>query len=508
MRKFPTVAAQLVATWLCFGLVSTAIAQVDADPRSRARTLCSQAAEARAAHDSARAEKLLEQALRLSPVPEISLQLGQLAEQEGRAVAAADHYRRYLDAMGESLDEASRVRIVSAQQALREPTAEVDILGPSGSLLFVDDHLVGLLPLASPMMLSAQSHRFRIVVKQSRFESDPLEITPSMRAQLHLTPGTSGTAVAILSLSSEWLVLIEPTELPPTQRALVEQSVATLAKRERASILSAQRLSRAIGQKPAGCLTDPICQQSVATELGSRAVVRIKLDAVAGKLHAEWFDVDGGGVAAHRERSCGTCKDAQLQQSAAALGNELLREAQNHPRGVLEVSSQPAGAQVVIDGQSRGVTPYQRALLVGRHDMKLRLGGHADYDQALDIQSGKSLTIEATLSPVASTAGSADRDSAMVQTPKRPLWRYLLGGGLIASGAIVSGLGISALSQSGSCGDITAPPGGAPCNYLYDTRAVGGGLVGVGIGLTVGGILTIAWPMKSTPVRTGSPALR
>jgi hypothetical protein len=237
-------------------------------------------------------------------------------------------------------------------------------------------------------------------------------------------------------------------------------------------------------------------------------VVRIKLDAVAGKLHAEWFDVDGGGVAAHRERSCGTCKDAQLQQSAAALGNELLREAQNHPRGVLEVSSQPAGAQVVIDGQSRGVTPYQRALLVGRHDMKLRLGGHADYDQALDIQSGKSLTIEATLSPVASTAGSADRDSAMVQTPKRPLWRYLLGGGLIASGAIVSGLGISALSQSGSCGDITAPPEGAPCNYRYDTRPVGGGLVGVGIGLTVGGILTIAWPMKSTPVRTGSPALR
>jgi hypothetical protein len=237
-------------------------------------------------------------------------------------------------------------------------------------------------------------------------------------------------------------------------------------------------------------------------------VVRIKLDAVAGKLHAEWFDVDGGGVAAQRERSCGTCKDAQLQQAAAAIGNELLREAQNHPRGVLEVSSHPTGAQVVIDGASRGVTPYQRALLVGRHDLKLRLSGHADYDQALDIQSGKSLTIEATLNPGASTVGSADHGSAVVQTPKRPLWRYLLGGGLIASGVLLSGLGISALSQSGSCGDPTAPPEGAPCNYLYDTRRVGGGLLGVGIGLTVGGTLTIAWPTTATPTTTGAAALR
>jgi hypothetical protein len=95
-----------------------------------------------------------------------------------------------------------------------------------------------MLPLGGPMLLSATSHRFRIMVKQSRFESDPLELTPSMRAQLHLTPGTSGTAVAILSLSSEWLLLIEPTALEPAQRTLIEQSVAALAKRERASLLS------------------------------------------------------------------------------------------------------------------------------------------------------------------------------------------------------------------------------------------------------------------------------
>ena len=58
-------------------------------------------------------------------------------------------------------------------------------------------------------------------------------------------------------------------------------------------------------------------------------MVRIRLDQPSGKLLAEWFDVDGGGVAASRERACGSCRDSQLQQAAAALGSELLREA--HP---------------------------------------------------------------------------------------------------------------------------------------------------------------------------------
>ena len=503
MPKFPYAAACVLAGSLCLGSSSMANAQVGADPRSRARELCAQAAQALSAKDEAQAEKLLEQALRLAPLPEVALQLGRAAEQAGRAVAAADQYRRYLDAMGEAADEPTRSRILAGQQALREPQAEVEILGPSGSLLFVDNHLVGMLPLGGPMLLSATSHRFRIMVKQSRFESDPLELTPSMRAQLHLTPGTSGTAVAILSLSSEWLLLIEPTALEPAQRTLIEQNVAALAKRERASLLSPQRLQRALSKRPAKCLDDPSCQQSVARELSSRAVVRIRLDQASGKLLAEWFDVDGGGVAASRERACGSCRDSQLQQAAAALGSELLREAQSHPRGVLEVTSTPPGAQVEIDGTQRGVTPYQRALLVGPHQVKLSLEGYSDYQQSISVESGQSQTLAATL-----TQAAPGESSAQALTAKRPLWRYLVGGGLVASGVLISGFGISAISQHGSCADAADTPPGAPCNFLYDTRALGGGLLGVGLGLAIGGALTIAWPAKATPARTQSAPLR
>jgi hypothetical protein len=163
----------------------------------------------------------------------------------------------------------------------------------------------------------------------------------------------------------------------------------------------------------------------------------------------------------------------------------------------------PPGAQVEIDGTQRGVTPYQRALLVGRHQVKLSLEGYSDYQQSVSVESGQSQTLAATL-----TQAAAGESSAQALTAKRPLWRYLVGGGLVASGVLISGFGISAISQHGSCADAADTPPGAPCNFLYDTRALGGGLLGVGLGLAIGGALTIAWPAKATPARTQSAPLR
>ncbi len=496
MLLHPSVSSRLLACWLLLGTAPVVFAQTGgADPRTKAREMVTQADQARAAHDSATAEKRLEQALRLASVPEITLALGRLAEQDGRRIAAADLYRRYLDEVGDAADADTRSKLIAFQQSVKDAVAEVDILGPAASLLYVDDHLVGMLPLSGPMLLSATSHRFRIVVRQSAFQSDPLDLLPSMRAQLHLTPGTSGTAVAILSLSSEWLLLIEPTDMQPDQRSLVEQSIAGLAKRERATLISTQKLERALKSRPSDCLRDPACQEDVARQLGTRAVVRVHVDRAAGKLRAEWYDVDGGGVAAVRERPCGTCQDKAMRDAASALSSELLREAQNHPRGVLDLSSSPAGAQVVIDGTVRGVTPYQRALLEGRHAIKLRLDGFLDHDETIELARGQTLQISAQLAP--GKGSQVVPQPGLVREPKpRPLWRYLVGGGLIASGVLLSGFGISALSQSGACGDTTPPPEGAPCNYLYSTGTVGGGLLGAGLGLTVGGVLTIAWPAK------------
>lgn len=486
----------LLCGWL--GLVLPGVASGQpVDPRSRAVELLSAVDQALSARDSAKADKLLEQAVLKVPPSELALRLMRLAELEGRAVEAVDQKRRYLDLLGDGADGQGRAQLDAQQKALREPVAEVEILGPSGSVLSVDGRVVGVLPLPSPMLLSAKSHRFRIQTGKGRFESDPLELAPQLRAQLHLTPAAAGTAVAILSLSSEWLVLIEPLELEPAQRVQIEQSIGQLAKRERATILPPQRLSRALGAKPPSCLQEAQCQAQVAKELGTRAVVRVRLDRAAGTLHAEWFDVDGGGLAAQRERACGACQGGSLAQAMAALSGELLRDAQNHPRGIVEIDSQPPGATVLLDGQARGVTPYQRALLAGSHALTVALPGYADHHESLVVQGEKTLTVAVQLQPGVSQSLLLDPQRAAVR-PKRPLWRFLVGGGLIASGLVVGGLGVSALLRNGQCGDASDPPEGAPCNYLYSTGPVGGGLSGLSLGLTVGGALVMAWPTKAS----------
>ena len=88
MSNLPYVASRLFAAWLLVDAAQPARAQIDA--RTRVRDLIAQAEQARSAHDPAQAEKLLEQALRIENQPAITLQLGKLAEQEGRTAAAAD----------------------------------------------------------------------------------------------------------------------------------------------------------------------------------------------------------------------------------------------------------------------------------------------------------------------------------------------------------------------------------------------------------------------------------
>src|SRR6202011_440924 len=43
--------------------------------------------------------------------------------------------------------------------------------------------------------------------------------------------------------------------------------------------------------------------------------------------------------------------------------------------GTLSVNTNPSGAQVIVDGQQRGVTPLRLTLKVGAHQMQLRGSG-------------------------------------------------------------------------------------------------------------------------------------
>ncbi|MCR5159782.1 MAG: PEGA domain-containing protein [Prevotella sp.] len=70
--------------------------------------------------------------------------------------------------------------------------------------------------------------------------------------------------------------------------------------------------------------------------------------------------------------------------------------------GTLQVTSQPLGARVVVDGQERGVTPLSvTGLIIGSHQLELHLQNHKSESQRFDIKEDDTTPIDIKLSDIA-----------------------------------------------------------------------------------------------------------
>jgi len=75
--------------------------------------------------------------------------------------------------------------------------------------------------------------------------------------------------------------------------------------------------------------------------------------------------------------------------------------------GPLSVTSTPAGAQVILDGQAVGVTPLTLTEVSGgQHSIVLKMEGYNDYTGNISV-TGDGATVTATLVPVSVTGGSS-----------------------------------------------------------------------------------------------------
>jgi hypothetical protein len=67
------------------------------------------------------------------------------------------------------------------------------------------------------------------------------------------------------------------------------------------------------------------------------------------------------------------------------------------PTGTLVIDSQPPGAQILIDGEPRGITPTQLRLAEGAHAVELRVGDHM---RGMALHVGRNETTRARLDVV------------------------------------------------------------------------------------------------------------
>ncbi len=105
-------------------------------------------------------------------------------------------------------------------------------------------------------------------------------------------------------------------------------------------------------------------------------------------------------------------------------------------QGTLSVRSEPAGAELLLDGKPVGQAPYSGTVGPGRHRVSARLAGHAEASQEVEVVSGQSAEVTVRLAPAAAPA----------PPPRRRVWAWVTGTTALVAAGIGIGLGVAAKS--------------------------------------------------------------
>lgn len=451
----------------------------------------------------AQAREHLELAYASAQLPEILYQLGRIAEQQHEEVAAADLYRRYLSTLADSALPELRERLTELLGRVRSKATELDVSSEDlGAMLRMDGRIVGILPLGAPLLVSAGPHRFQVAKGAQRFETNVLTIPPAQHVQLQLAVAPR---YAVLTLSSGIALLIDPPDTSAPIQTQLEKAIAAVAVESSCFLIERDSLTAALSKlEPAqrsACAQKLECQEQLAQQLDASFVLSLTLrPAGAGpaKLEAKLLDAGTGVLAGSAELASPSDSAVELPNLATQLLRDLLKESVNRGRGTLQVTTEPAGAKVLIAGRELGQTPYSRDAFEGPLEVALELEGYEPHKQLVQIGRAEPTNLSVSLQripPKVAEPPPVALKPPPPPPPRRPRWRLITGGTLLAGGLALSGFGISALAVTGECTAPLEMPA-LLCDYTFSTRAIGSGLLGTGLAVTIAGTVMLAWPAK------------
>lgn len=448
------------------------------------------------------ARQSLELSFRAHPQTIILFYLGAVAVADGRALDAHDLMRRYL--ADPSLTDIKSDEHTTAEGVLSQPLPAhgfLQVLGDAGVLISVDDHVVGVLPLSRPLLLSPGRHRVALEAHGHRVEAQ-VDIALGRPAELqHHAASNSFTLRTARSL-----LLIDRYAGPLGEAQVrVGQAIEHVLAEEH---YTAQHSEAALesAREPAlrACLDTLPCQLGLAKAIGSDLLLHARTGpaqrATEIDIELTAYSVEVSQAAGSTTLTCPLPCSADLaQQLIKARLPELLQQAQSRPRGRLVLTSQPVGAEVFLrhgdEWERLGLTPLEQVLWVGRHELQLRMPGRTPVNRSLQLETQPPLQLAIELPRDAKPSA----EIIWVRRP-RPQWRIGLSAGLGVVGLGLSIAGISGLAVNGQCvGGLSSTLPGAQCLNLYATGAIGSGLLTAGL-LTLGGAaLTLAIPEPLRP---------
>jgi len=234
----------------------------------------------------------------------------------------------------------------------------------------------------------------------------------------------------------------------------------------------------------AGECADAKCYVRVAKATGATHLVRAtaRVRDRDYDIAVELIDGKSGSVVASSQEGCEICGivDAgNLMSSAAATLRTKLDALAKGP-STLTITSEPAGAEVTVDGEIAGVTPVQRSVIVGKRVIRVSKEGFIAVEREVTVVEGVAEEIGFTLEKVPN------------RLPKRP-WGFVSLSFGIASLGVATGF---AAMQSrpykigGACdGDNVDADG--DCRRLWDTEWIVYGTAIAGAALITLGIAVL-----------------
>lgn len=456
---------------------------------------------------------------RLTQQPDMLFQLGIVAAAQGHLLDAQDLLRRFLSdpRFDPSVSEAKEQEARRILALPRPPSAKVNIIGTSGTLVAVDQRLVGRLPLARPLLISPGKHTLMLEEKGRRQQE---ELDAAVGRFIEITYDASTQALLSTELPGVLLLDSYPG-LPEAAAQKLGQTVEELVQRERLSPFpESLAMQRAGSVMPSDCMQVPACQCKIAKKNDLEYVLNVRIAQRAAD--APWevkLDLLDAEVEESAARSNTECPACDQEKAAAFVRNALpalFAKARQRPRAELVVTTTPAGAEVRVGTQLWGTAPLSHVVWAGELELELSLSGYATQRLPVTAVEGQPTKLAVTLQPELHEPPPA---TLLVPPPPppvvpvvpvrpvvtRPRWRLALGGAVLGVGVVLGGFGSSALSVADTCAPGT-PAAASVCRLLFDTTGVGGGLLAAGLASSAAGILLLAIPNPTRPASLTSPA--
>lgn len=437
----------------------------------------------------------LEGIYRQAPNPELLYQMGVLAKLLGKGIEAQDLMRRYLadpltQPTSEGREEAERV------VALPRPACgEVQVVADQEGLILVDGKVVGVLPLAVPLLVPVGQHVVALEMRDKTMKGK-VKVLDGRGVEMRFS---RESGAVVVTLPPSVIVLAEYLGAPPPpieiQRRLAQAAEQAIQKARLAIYGKDAALRRA--PKLADCLTTLACQAQLAirSEVDYVLPLRVERRALPDEyaLSMRLIDAEVEAVAATMQDGCKGCGSEQLTGTMTSAVQRLLKAGHGRPRGTLIIQSDPPGAEVRLGEQVLGRTPFDHAAFIGSYELTVQKQDYATETVRIVVQDGKKAKSLVSLSFREPAPAPLIEPPVGSGKPSRPRWRLVTGGVALGVGLLLTGFGISGIAIDDRCVSDPEPPA-IKCRDRFDTLTIGAGLVGAGAGLSIAGAVLLAIP--------------